>query len=230
MEISKQQINGGPDAKYDMYYNYLKQTYQDDTYAKNVNDSHLEPMFESTERLIKKLEDRVFELEKFIGFKSDGFQNQKCKCGAIATRCKDSIFECDPPAKIYTCDKYPKCHTEKPDELPGDVFALRNFNQKVDKRNGVTVVLFYAPTDSTCQDIMGDNDTAVWTTIKKMHETHYAILIMEIDDSYDNKKIREKYDVQDYPTIVKIINGCHKIFDGEFSVNNIERFITSFSM
>jgi hypothetical protein len=232
-----------------MYYRHLKQTYQDDTYAKMAKEPYVEPIVESTDSIIQKLEKRVLELEKFIGFKSDGFANQICKCGEIATRhtlsgsgrhetstdarfclqAKSSGNECYPPEKIYVCGKYPECEI-KPVivvEPTKEEIAYDDFKKQVAHRAGISIILFYSREDPVCKELMSETTSAVWTTIKKMHEKHYAILIMEIDDSDNNKKIRDVCGVQSYPTIVKFMNGQYKKFNGDMSVHNIEQFISS---
>lgn len=210
------------------YYRSLKQTYQDDTYAKMAKEPYLALMAESTESIIQKLEKRVLELEKFIGFKSDGFAGQTCKCGKIAVRHVLSENECCPPEKIYVCDKYPECEI-KPVvvELTKEEVVYDNFKKRVARRAGISIIFFYSREDPVCNELMNESDSAVWTTIKKMHSEHYAILIVEYDDSADNKKIRDVCDVQSYPTLVKFMNGQHKKFTGEMSVHNIEQFISS---
>lgn len=230
-------------TNHDMYYRELKRTYQEDTYAKMAKEPYVEPVIECTDLIIQKLEKRVLELEKFIGFKSDGFSNQMCKCGKIAVRHILSGNECYPPRtnvravessiltpeKIYVCDKYPSCDVEPVIvvEPTKEEIAYDEFTQQVARRAGISIVFFYSRDDPVCKELMADSDSAVWTTIKKMHEKHYAILIMEVDDSDNNKKICDVCDVQTYPTIIKFMNGLHKKFVGDISVHNIERFISS---
>jgi thiol-disulfide isomerase/thioredoxin len=103
------------------------------------------------------------------------------------------------------------------------VLILWYFNKKLKQEfKPDTILLFYSPGCVHCKNLK-DGQEAVWPKIMQKYKG--SIPIFEIDGD-NNPKLMQYYKIDGYPTIIKIGNQSHIVYNGDRSFESIDKFIS----
>ena len=108
--------------------------------------------------------------------------------------------------------------------VPHDVAAAAAESQNV-SAGPKKLILFYAPWCPHCQTLM-DNDNAAWPVLRRKHGNRQDLSIEEINCE-EKPEIATKYGVGGFPTIVLYQGNKSYTYDGDRTLESLEKFIES---
>jgi thioredoxin-like negative regulator of GroEL len=102
-------------------------------------------------------------------------------------------------------------------------FVASGNEEEMGKKEPTKLVLFYATWCPHCKEVM-DGEDSIWNRLKQRHGNRKDLLIDQID-SDKNPVMSTQYGIKGLPTILKIKGSKVTQFNGERTLENIEKFL-----
>lgn len=119
-----------------------------------------------------------------------------------------------------------------PYQLPTAGYGMEEFRQgpqgpqgRGESTDPARIILFYAPWCPHCRKIM-DGEESIWQRLKRKYGQRPELILDQIDGD-EHPELTTKFGVSGYPMIVKLKKDTMEKYNGDRSMESIEKFIGS---